>query len=160
MRDSDSVRAVTRRPTKLLAAAGWLATGLALASNDLVIAVATLGVGLLLWTLEARIAGLALTQVGAGIVAPTAPLAAIALLEIGPTLLVLALLAEHGRSIRTFLSGLAVLLGLSGTALAAFVWSESLAATTGVLVLVVASSSYAIHRYELVALGLVESEQT
>lgn len=159
MSHNDITTTITR-PTRLLAAAGWLTTGLALASNDPVIAVATVGVGLLLWTLEVRIAGLALTQVGAGIVAPTAALAAIALLEIGPTLLVLALLAEHGLSIRTILSGLAVLLGLSGMTLAAFVWSESLVATTGVLVLVVASSSYAIHRYELVALGLVESEQT
>jgi len=158
MSHSDTVRAAISRPTRRLAAFGWLATGLVLASNNPMIAVATLGVGLLLWTRETRIGAVALTQVGAGIVAPNAPLAVIAILEIGPTLLVLALLAEDGLSVRTIRSGLAVLLVLTGTALATFVWGDSLAAATGVVVLVVALGSYAIHRYELVALGLADGE--
>ncbi|WP_275739195.1 hypothetical protein [Halorhabdus sp. SVX81] len=158
MSHSETPGAPIPRLAAILATLGWLATGLGLGSGSPVIAVATLGVGILLWMLDARIAAVALTQVGVGVVAPNAPLGMIAIIESGPILLVLAVLAEQGLSIHTILTGTGFGVILSGTTLVAFVWSESVLVAAGVLFVVVATSSYAIHRYELVALGLVDGE--
>jgi hypothetical protein len=126
--------------------------------DDPFFAMATLLVGLALWTLAAPIGGFAVTQLGIATIAPEAPLATLVLLEVGPTILLLALLTEHGLSLHMLGMAVAFTLALAGVTLAGFVYGGSLLAAGVALLIAVALCSYELHRYELVTLDLVDGE--
>lgn len=160
MSDARTVSGALRDPGVFLATAGWGLTGALLIQSDPAFALATLLLGLLAWILEAHLVAYAVTQVGIAIAAPEPAIATVALLQAGPTVLLLAIVTEQGLSMRTLLSAVTVALLFGTMAIGGYVYGGSVLAAAGTLLTTAAVSSYAIHRYELVSLGLVSGENT
>ena len=146
---------VLRTPATLLALVGWLVTGAALVLFDPVFGIVTLLVALPLWIGGLRSGAFALTQVGVATIAASGPPVTIATLEAGPIVLAIALLAEADLTLRASVIALAIGGGLLGVVIAALAVWASVTAAGIALVITAALTSYLVHRYELLTLGLV-----
>jgi len=150
-----------RSPATILSIVGWTLTGLLFARYDPLFAAATLLLGVPLWRSDEPAPALAVTQVGMAVVTTNPPPATIALLEVGPVVLVVSLLSEDGLSAHTL--GVATLLGsvLLGVTTGVLSLSDSVAVAAVALLCTATGISYVLFQYEAVVRELaVEQANT
>ncbi|WP_143823745.1 hypothetical protein [Halosegnis longus] len=145
-----------REPHIALGTIGWLFTAIPLLLVAPLIGGVTLLLALPLWLRDVPAGGFAIAQVGIATAIGDGSLLAIAVLEIGPSLLIIALLVERGLSPR-MITGTAMLTGLLvPVAIGAFSIWESVGIAGITLLGTAALASYFLHRYELLTLDLLQ----
>jgi len=159
MTNALSIWSLTTRRGQVLFVVGWTITGLAIAAYRPIVAIATLTIGVAIQTLDSPISGFAIGQVGIAIASP-GTVVGLAVLEVGPAILLGALLAEHDPSLH--MVGIAVIFGtLLGTVVVLGLTLGDSLVVAGIFLLgAVALLGYGIHRYELVTTGLVTGKQS
>lgn len=153
-----SIGTAVRDPAVLGATLGWSVTGVTLFQYAPELALATLLIGLPAWILDRNAVAYAVTQVGIATATPEAAIATVALLEAGPTLLLISVMSKSGGYIQTVVPAVGIATLLGGVTIAGFIYGGSIFVAVGVVLAMGIVCGYAIHRYELVSLGLVRGE--